>query len=58
MRVRRVELTDPAMCDVCGDVKRLVVLVTDCIIGEPYAFCVRCARRIGVAAVGGRWGKS
>jgi hypothetical protein len=55
VRIRRVELPEAVPCELCGGSRKLVVQVTYK-AGNTYPFCIPCARRIGVAAVGGRWG--
>ena len=57
MRIRRVELPEAAPCEVCGVSRKVVVeLVYDPGSKPGYCYCIPCARRIGVAAMGGRWG--
>ena len=63
MRIRRVELKEAASCAICPGARALgaqVVAITQkapC-NGEvvTWYLCIPCARRIGVAAMGGRWG--
>ena len=58
MRVARKELDLPCECAMCGTNRRMVVEVHQ--MRERAAvlwrICVPCARRLGVAAMGGRWG--
>ena len=59
MRIRRVELPEAAPCEVCGVSRKVVVELVYAPMSAPadrYCYCIPCARRIGVAAMGGRWG--
>ncbi len=58
MRVGRVELVSTVKCALCDTSSRLSVEVANVIGGVTLKWhvCIPCARRVGVAAMGGRWG--